>query len=83
MIEEARGYAQKRINEATGDANYFNSLLAEYIKAPEVTRKRIYLETMTEVLPKMGHKIILDEQTSRLFPFLPLPGSANPLNAKP
>jgi membrane protease subunit HflK len=73
MIEEARGYAQKRINEATGDASYFNSMLAEYVKAPEVTRTRIYLETMSEILPKMGQKIILDEQTSKMFPFLPLP----------
>jgi membrane protease subunit HflK len=83
MIEEARGYAQKRINEATGDATYFNSMLAEYIKAPEVTRKRIYLETLGDVLPKMGHKVILDEQTSRLFPFLSLPGHTSPLESKP
>jgi membrane protease subunit HflK len=76
MIEEAKGYAQKRINEATGDANYFNSMLAEYVKAPEVTRKRLYLETMTDVLPKMGHKIIVDEETGKIFPFLPLPAPA-------
>jgi membrane protease subunit HflK len=74
MIEEARGYAQKRINEATGDASYFNSVLTEFVKAPDVTRKRLYLETMTDVLPRMGHKIILDDQTSRIFPFLPLTG---------
>ena len=83
MIEEARGYAQKRINEATGDATYFNSLLAEYVKAPEVTRKRIYLETMTDILPRMGQKIILDDQTSRLFPFLPISGHGGPMSVKP
>jgi membrane protease subunit HflK len=83
MIEEAHGYAQKRINEATGDAAYFNSLMAEYIKAPEVTRKRIYLETMSEILPRMGRKVILDEQTSKLFPFLPMRPELDPGSARP
>jgi len=76
QISEAKGYAAKRINEAKGDVNYFNSVLAEYKKAPEVTRRRIYLETMTEVLPRTGHKLILDEETSKLMPFL-LPTSLN------
>ncbi len=70
MIAEATGYASKRINEATGDASYFNSLLAEYKKAPHVTRQRMYLETMSEVLPRLGPKIIIDEDSSQLMPFL-------------
>jgi modulator of FtsH protease HflK len=70
QISEAKGYATKRINEAKGDVNYFSSVLAQYTKAPEVTRRRIYLETMTEVLPRSGHKLILDEETSKLMPFL-------------
>jgi len=69
-IAEAQGYALKRINEATGDAAYFNSLLAQYLKAPVVTRQRMYLETMGEVLPRMGHKIVLDEHAAQLMPFL-------------
>ncbi|HEY5769716.1 MAG TPA: FtsH protease activity modulator HflK, partial [Terrimicrobium sp.] len=50
-LRAAEGYALSRVNEARGDAERFNSLLAEYLKAPEVTRQRIYLETMAEVLP--------------------------------
>jgi len=71
VIAEANGYAQKRINEATGDADFFNAFLAEYLKAPEVTHKRIYLETMGEVLPKFGSKLVMDEQLNKLFPYLP------------
>jgi modulator of FtsH protease HflK len=82
-IAEAQGFAQKRVNEATGDAHYFNSLLAEYMKAPEVTRKRIYLETMSELLPKLGPKIILDEAAKGLLPLLPLQqGSVIPATAQ-
>ncbi|HEX5397961.1 MAG TPA: FtsH protease activity modulator HflK [Verrucomicrobiae bacterium] len=69
-IAEANGYAAKRINEATGDAAYFNSLFAQYEKAPEVTRQRMYLETMSEVIPRMGPKIIVDAQAAKMMPFL-------------
>ncbi len=71
-IREADGYALKRTNEAHGDADRFNALLAEYTKAPEVTRQRIYLETMAEVLPQLERKIILDEKAGQLLPLLPL-----------
>ncbi len=60
-ISAAEGYAKQRINEAEGDVSAFNALLAEYIKAPEVTRQRLYLETMAEVLSNVGSKTILDE----------------------
>jgi len=62
LIAEAQGYAQKRVNEAEGDVALFNAVFAQYQKAPEVTRQRIYLETMGEVLPRMGRKFIFDEQ---------------------
>lgn len=68
----AEGYAAKRINEAEGDATRFNALLAEYQKAPEVTKKRIYLETMTEVLPNVPSKIVLDDKASSFLPLLNL-----------
>lgn len=71
-IREADGYRLKRINEAEGDAARFNALLSEYSKAPEVTRRRIYIETMQEVLPTIKSKIIIDEQTRGLLPFLNL-----------
>jgi modulator of FtsH protease HflK len=71
-IREADGYRLKRINEAEGDVARFNSLLAEYSKAPEVTRRRIYVETLQEVLPGIRTKIIVDEQTQGILPLLNL-----------
>jgi modulator of FtsH protease HflK len=72
MISVAQGNAAKRINEAKGDAAYFNDVLAQYLKAPDVTRRRLYLETMGDILPKMGNKIIIDNDVSRVLPLLPL-----------
>ena len=71
-IREADGYRLKRINEAEGDVARFSALLAEYNKAPEVTRRRIYIETLQEVLPGIRSKIILDEQTRSILPLLNL-----------
>ncbi|MCW8964097.1 MAG: FtsH protease activity modulator HflK [Gammaproteobacteria bacterium] len=73
-IREADGYRLKRINEAEGDVARFNALLTEYSKAPEVTRRRIYIETLQEVMPGIRSKIILDEQTPNLLPLLNLGG---------
>lgn len=75
-ISAAEGYAAKRINEAEGDASRFNALLAEFKKAPEVTKKRMYLETMTEVLPNVPGKVILDDKASSFLPLLNLRQSA-------
>ncbi len=71
-IREADGYRLKRINEAEGDVARFSALLAEYTKAPEVTRRRIYIETLQRVLPGIRSKIIIDEQTRGILPFLNL-----------
>jgi membrane protease subunit HflK len=71
-IREADGYRLKRINEAEGDAARFSALLAEYRKAPEVTRRRIYLETLQEVMPGIRSKIIVDEQVLGILPLLNL-----------
>ena len=73
-IREADGYRLKRVNEAEGDVARFNALLAEYQKAPEVTRRRIYVETLQDVLPGIRSKIIIDEQVSRVLPLLSLDG---------
>ncbi|MCX7825482.1 MAG: FtsH protease activity modulator HflK [Verrucomicrobiae bacterium] len=73
LIAEAKGYALKRVNEAEGDAARFNAVFEQYRKAPEVTRQRIYLETMTEVLPQMGRKIIVDDKGQQVLPLLQLP----------
>lgn len=71
-IREADGYRLRRINEAEGDAARFTALLAEYREAPEVTRRRIYIETMQEVLPEIGSKIIVDGSTASILPLLNL-----------
>ena len=71
-VREADGYRLKRINEAEGDVARFSALLAEYIKAPEVTRRRIYVETLQDVLPSVRSKIIVDERTRSILPFLNL-----------
>ena len=73
-LEEAEGYRARVVNEAEGEASRFSAVLAEYEKAPDVTRKRLYLEAMEEVLGGMD-KIILDEQAgggSGIVPYLPL-----------
>ena len=72
VIQEAEGYAIERINEAEGDAAKFNAVFTEYQKAPEVTKKRIYLETLQDVLPLLGQKIIIDEEAKQILPLLNL-----------
>jgi membrane protease subunit HflK len=71
-LSTAQGYRFKRINEAEGDVAAFKQTLEQYLKAPEITRTRIYLETMAEVLPKAGSKMIIDDSLSSLLPVLPL-----------
>jgi membrane protease subunit HflK len=69
-IQKAEGYAAERVNNALGEAARFNALYKEYVKAPEVTKRRIYLETLSDVLPKVGHKIITDEAGNNVLPLL-------------
>ena len=71
-IQSAEGYALKRVNEAEGDVARFNAILEEYIKAPEVTKRRLYLEAMQEVIPRLGRKIIIDEEAQQILPLLQL-----------
>jgi len=73
-IRAAEGYALGRVNQAQGDADRFDALLAAYLKAPEVTRERMFLETMTEILPQFERKVIIDENASQLLPLLNLDG---------
>ncbi len=75
-IREADGYRLKRINEAQGDVARFNALLAEYVKAPEVTRRRIYIETLQDVMPNIRSKIVIDEQARSILPLLNLDSKA-------
>lgn len=69
-LQQAEGYAIDRVNRSRGEAARFNQLYEEYIKAPEVTRKRIYLETLEEILPKIGNKVIVDENGKNVLPLL-------------
>jgi membrane protease subunit HflK len=75
-LEEAEGYRAQVVNEAEGEASRFSSVLEEYAKAPEVTRKRLYIETMERVLGDVD-KIILENDPGSgngqgVVPYLPL-----------
>ena len=71
-IKAAEGYALERVNQAKGDANRFQSIYAEYIKAQDVTKRRMYLETLQDLFPKLGPKYIVDESQTNLLPLLNL-----------
>jgi membrane protease subunit HflK len=71
-IRGAEGYALQRVNEARGDAERFTAQLAEYLKAPEVTRQRIYLEVMASVFPQLERKVVVDGKAGQLLQTLPL-----------
>ena len=71
-IRGAEGYAMERVNNAQGDASRFTQMYKEYAKAPAVTRKRLYLETMNDVLSKIEKKYIMDGKQGNLLPLLNL-----------
>ncbi|MFZ2053945.1 MAG: FtsH protease activity modulator HflK [Candidatus Aminicenantales bacterium] len=71
-IRGAEGYATERINRAQGDASLFTSIYREYSKAPSVTRKRLFLETINDVLTKIKKKIVVDEKLRSVLPLLNL-----------
>jgi modulator of FtsH protease HflK len=71
-IEASEGYAVDRVNRAKGDAQRFVALEEQYRKAPDVTRTRLYLETMSAVLPTAGRKLIFDERAKGILPLFPL-----------
>jgi membrane protease subunit HflK len=72
VVRAAEGYALERVNNARGDVARFVNIYDEYRKAPEVTRKRLYLETLNEVLPKTGRKLVIDSSMKGLLPLLNL-----------
>lgn len=72
MISAAEGYGMERVNNAHGDANRFVAIYKEYVRAPLVTRRRLYLETINAILPKISRKIILDEKQKNILPLLNL-----------
>jgi modulator of FtsH protease HflK len=80
-IRSAEGYRFKRENEAEGDVASFSAMLTEYTKAPAITRTRLYLETMGDLMPQVRQKIIFDESLKQLLPVLPLSNATT--TAKP
>ncbi|WP_417911503.1 FtsH protease activity modulator HflK [Candidatus Electronema sp. TJ] len=78
MIEEARGYAAQRINDAKGETARFKAIAAEYEKSKEVTRQRMYLETMQSVLPQVRQLYIMDGGAQPALPLLNLNSTAAP-----
>ena len=87
-VSEAEGYALKRVNEAEGDVARFRKQLEQYEKAPAVTRQRLYLETLSEVIPQLGGKIILDADARQFLPLMnlrqpePAPEPARPRSGR-
>ena len=75
MVQQSEGYAATRVNRAKGDAAAFEAQLAAYLRAPDVTRRRIYLETMQEIYPKTGQKIVLSKDLQGVLPLLDLKGA--------
>lgn len=73
-VRAAEGYATERVNNAQGDAARFEAVLAEYARAPLVTRRRLYLEAMAEILPKAGRRIVVDDKAKGILPLLNLGG---------
>ena len=69
-IREAEGYALDKINRAKGEAERFLATLGEYKKAPQITQKRLYLETLAEALPRVKEKYIIDPKQSSILPLL-------------
>ncbi len=71
-VLQAEGYGLDRVNSAQGDASRFKALHEAYRRAPQVTRRRMYLETMQKVLPQLGGKLFLDDKAEGVIPLLPL-----------
>jgi membrane protease subunit HflK len=76
--KQAEAYAFRRINQAKGDAEKFNLLLAEYRKAPEPTRRRLYLEAMQAIMRALQKKVIVDDAVKGILQTLPLAEPAPP-----
>ena len=75
-VLQAEGYALDRVNRAQGEAARFEAVQAAYRQAPDVTRRRLYLETMQRILPRVGRKLYVDEDATGVLPLLSLDGTA-------
>jgi len=82
LVSEAEGYAIDRVNRAKGDADRFLAMYEEYRVAKDVTRRRLYLETMADVLPRIKEKVVVDESLEGLLPLLQLGGASRSMPQK-
>jgi modulator of FtsH protease HflK len=83
MLEEAQGYAVERVNLAQGEASRFLAILKEYKGGQDVTRRRMYLETMQEVLPNVAEIYVVDGEKGGLLPFLDVRGQRKATSTAP
>ncbi|MDP8262505.1 MAG: FtsH protease activity modulator HflK [Candidatus Ancaeobacter aquaticus] len=70
VIRQAEGYALDKVNRSKGEAERFGMILSEYKKAPEITKKRLYLDTMSNVLPQADQKYVVDKKQSSILPLM-------------
>jgi modulator of FtsH protease HflK len=82
QIQAAEGYAVERVNRAKGDGQRFIALQQEYVKAPAVTRSRIYLETMSEILPGAARQVVVDDKVKGLLPLFDIGKADAPAKAE-
>jgi len=82
-ISESEGYALERINRAKGEANRFRAILVDYERSPEVTRRRLYLESVSGFIAGMKDLYIVDSDQKALIPWLPMKSGATPPVAPP
>ena len=80
-VTEAEGYAVERVNRANGEATRFRAVLSEYQRAPEVTRRRLYLEAIAQILPEASALYIVDSDQKALLPWLRLESGQTPAAA--
>jgi modulator of FtsH protease HflK len=82
-ILEAEGYGVNRVNRAQGEATRFQAVQESYRRAPDVTRRRLYLESMERVLPAAGGRLIIDKDAKGVLPLLPLDSLRTALESRP
>jgi membrane protease subunit HflK len=75
IVEEANGYAAQRINDSKGETVRFLAIMKEYQAAKDVTRQRMYLETLRDVLPTVKNIYVIDKEQRSILPFLDISGS--------
>jgi len=73
--KQARGYAVQRVNDSKGETNRFLAIMKEYQAAKDVTRQRMYLETMKDVLPNVKNIYVIDKEQQSILPFLDISGA--------